>query len=193
MEEFIDRSFQFIEQSGWLAPLFFVLLHVFRQILFIPVLVICLLGGYLFGTLYGSIYSMIGLTSVSIVFYGLIHILPSMREKLTKLKKRFLKGKHQLTVPQMMIMRLMPFVHFHLISLYLIESTKDLKTYSKYSFLVSIPPALVYTAFGDMIHELPLAGTLIFALFLAILFLFFRKKRTNISWNDFFSLKRNER
>lgn len=190
MEEFLKHSLQFIEQSGWLAPLFFILLHVFRQIFFIPVLLICLIGGYLFGTMYGSIYSIIGLTAVSMVFYGLIHILPRMKEKLTKLKKRFLKGKHQLNVPQMMIMRVMPFVHFHLVSLYLIESTKNFKTYSKYSFLASIPPAVVYTAFGDMIHELPFTGTVIFALFLAVLFLFFRKKRVNISWDDFFSSKR---
>jgi uncharacterized membrane protein YdjX (TVP38/TMEM64 family) len=190
VEEFLERSFQFIEQSGWLAPLFFVMLHVFRQIFFIPVLLICLLGGYLFGTLYGAIYSIVGLTAVSMVFYGLIHIFPSMRGKLTKLKRRLLKGKHQLTIPQMMIMRLMPFVHFHLVSLYLIELTNNFKTYSKYSFLVSIPPAVVYTAFGDMIHELPLAGTLVFALFLGVLFLFFRKKRTSIRWDDFFSSKK---
>ncbi|MDT8859442.1 VTT domain-containing protein [Alkalihalobacillus sp. MEB130] len=186
MEELLERSFQFIEQSGWFAPLFFVLLHVFRQVFFIPVLLICLIGGYLFGTFYGSIYSIVGLTAVSVVFYGLVHIFPSLRTKLTTLKKQFLKDRHQLTVAQMMIMRLMPFIHFHLISLYLIESTKNVKEYTKYSLLVSIPPAIVYTAFGDMIHELPLAGTIIFAVFLAILFLFFRKKRTNIKWNEFF-------
>ncbi|ARK31676.1 TVP38/TMEM64 family protein [Halalkalibacter krulwichiae] len=190
MEEgFIESSMQFIEQSGWLAPFFFVMLHVFRQVFFIPVLVICLLGGYLFGTLYGAIYSVIGLTAVSVVFYGLIFIFPSMREKLSKVKQRILKTR-QLTIPQMMIMRLMPFVHFHIVSLYLIEKTKDIKTYSKYSFFVSIPPAIVYTALGDMIHELPLVGTLLLAILLAILFLFFRKKRTNIRWNDFFAVKK---
>lgn len=189
MEEFLERSTQFIEQSGWLAPLFFILLHVFRQVFFIPVLLVCLVGGYLFGTFYGSLYSMIGLTTVSLVFYGLIHLFPMMREKLGALKKRFLKEQHRLTLPQMMIMRLIPFIHFHLVSLYLMETTSDLKSYVKKSFLVSIPPAIVYTAFGDMIHDLPLAGTIIFAIFLIILFLFFRKKRTNISWNDFFQPK----
>ncbi|TWI57013.1 TVP38/TMEM64 family protein [Halalkalibacter nanhaiisediminis] len=189
MEEFLERSTQFIEQSGWLAPLFFILLHVFRQIFFIPVLLVCLVGGYLFGTFYGSLYSMIGLTTVSLVFYGLIHLFPMMREKLGGLKKRFLKEQHRLTLPQMMIMRLIPFIHFHLVSLYLMETTRDLKSYVKKSFLVSIPPAIVYTAFGDMIHDLPLTGTIIFAIFMIILFLFFRKKRTNISWNDFFQPK----
>ncbi|GAE28310.1 hypothetical protein JCM9140_4527 [Halalkalibacter wakoensis JCM 9140] len=189
MEDFIERSFHVIEQSGWFAPLFFVLLHVFRQVFFIPVLLICLLGGYLFGTFYGSIYSIIGLTAVSVVFYGLIHLFPRMRGKLTVLKQKFVKDR-QLTVPQMMIMRLMPFIHFHLISLYLIESTKNIRDYTKYSFLASIPPAVVYTAFGDMIHELPLEGTLIFAGFLGMLFLFFRKKRTNIKWEEFFSTSR---
>lgn len=189
MEDFLERSLHFIEQSGWLAPVFFILLHVLRQLFFIPVLLICLVGGYLFGTFYGSLYSMIGLTAVSLVFYGLVHLFPGMRIKLTALKKRYLKGHHRLTLPQMMVMRLMPVVHFHLVSLYLMETTNDVKSYVQKSFLVSIPPAIVYTAFGDMIHELPLAGTAIFALFLTLLFLFFRKKRTNIRWEEFFQAK----
>ncbi len=99
MEEHLERSLQFIEQSGWLAPLFFILLHVFRQVLFIPVLLVCLVGGYLFGTVYGSLYSMIGLTAVSLVFYALVHLFPSMRKRLTSLKQRFLKGTTSFNSP----------------------------------------------------------------------------------------------
>ncbi|WP_100405063.1 TVP38/TMEM64 family protein [Bacillus solitudinis] len=189
MEEFLEQSYLFIEKAGWLGPFFFVLLHIFRQAFFIPVLVICLIGGYLFGTLYGSIYSVLGLTAVSVVFYGLIQIFPGIRGKLTRLKHRFLKDKQDLNLAQMMVMRLMPFIHFHLVSLYLIETTKNVREYTKKSFYVSIPPAIAYTAFGDMIHELPLAGTAIFALFLVLLFVLMRKRETRISWQEFFQTK----
>ncbi|WP_088103774.1 TVP38/TMEM64 family protein [Halalkalibacter urbisdiaboli] len=193
MEELLERSLRIIEEAGWLGPLFFIILHVFRQVLFIPVLVICLIGGYLFGTLYGSIYSILGLTAVSLVFYGMIHMFASFRNKISQLKTRFLKEKHDLTLAQMMIMRLMPFIHFHLVSLYLIETSKGIKDYIKKSVLVSIPPAIAYTAFGDMIHELPLAGTVIFASFLTILFILFRKRESKISWNDFFGTKNTKK
>ncbi|MDV2885883.1 VTT domain-containing protein [Alkalihalophilus pseudofirmus] len=190
MNEFLDRSLSFIEQSGWLAPLFFILLHVFRQAFFIPVLIVCLIGGYLFGTLYGSIYSIIGLTAVSVVFYGLVRIAPGLKRKLTNIKQHFFKGRQDWNLPQMMIIRMMPLVHFHVVSLYLIETSKGLKEYTKKSFLVSIPPAILYTAFGDMIHELPLAGTIVFAGFLLLLFMLFRKKQSSMSWEEFFQTKK---
>lgn len=191
MEEFLRKSLFVIEQSGWLAPVFFILLHVIRQIFFIPVLFICLLGGYLFGTLAGSLYSIIGLTAVSFVFYWLVYLFPGVRKKVAALKRRMLKDDYRLTLPQMMVMRLMPFVHFHLVSLYLMETTNNVKKYTQQSLIVSIPPAVVYTSFGDMLHELPLVGTMVFAIFLALLFLFFRQKRTtSVSWAGFFAEKK---
>ncbi|WP_062047825.1 TVP38/TMEM64 family protein [Bacillus sp. JCM 19034] len=186
MEEFLERSLQMIEQAGWLAPLFFILLHVFRQVFFVPVLFICLLGGYIFGTFYGSVYSVIGLTLVSIIFYGIIELFPSLRGKLGRLQEKILLGKHQLNIAQLMVLRMMPFVHFHVISIYLLKTTSSFRQYTKRSLLVSIPPAIVYTAFGDMIHELPLAGTIVFIAFLLILMLVLRKKETTISWETFF-------
>ncbi len=87
----------------------------------------------------------------------------------------------------MMIMRLLPFVHFHLISLYLIETEKNKKNYLKKSLVVSIPPAVVYTAFGDMIHELRFWGAVALISCLTVLFLFFRpNKEATIHWDDFF-------
>ncbi|WP_100373716.1 TVP38/TMEM64 family protein [Bacillus sp. FJAT-45037] len=190
MDGFLENSLKFIEDSGWLAPLFFIVLHVIRQVFFIPVLLVCLVGGYLFGTLYGSVYSIVGLTAVSIVFYGLVRIFPGIGAKLTDVKQHFFKGRQDWNLPQMMIIRMLPLIHFHVVSLYLIETTKGLREYSRKSFLVSIPPAVLYTAFGDMIHELPLAGTIVFAFFLLILFMLFRKKQSNISWEEFFQTKK---
>ena len=49
----------FIESAGYMAPIIFVLFHVLRQLLFIPVAVVCLAGGMLFGPLLGSILAVI--------------------------------------------------------------------------------------------------------------------------------------
>ncbi len=81
MEDMLKATLQLIEKSGWLAPLGFVLLHTLRQFLLVPVLLVCLIGGYLFGTIYGSLYSMIGLVVASVLFYGLVQAFPSMRKK----------------------------------------------------------------------------------------------------------------
>ncbi|WP_017726635.1 TVP38/TMEM64 family protein [Halalkalibacterium ligniniphilum] len=189
METSLESLLILIEESGWLAPVLFVLLHVFRQVLFIPVIVICLLGGYLFGTFYGSLYSLIGLTLVSVVFFLGAHQFPSFLTKLSSLKDKWLKGKGEMTLAQMMLLRSVPFVHFHFVSLYLIESEKTLKDYTKTSLLVCIPPAIIYTSFGDIIHELPLIGTIVFALFMTILFLIFRKKEQRYKLDDFLRTK----
>ncbi|MBP3949721.1 TVP38/TMEM64 family protein [Bacillus suaedae] len=189
MQEYLERSQYFIEQSGWLAPLFFIMLHVVRQVLFIPVLLVCLVGGYIFGIFYGSLYSIIGLSLVSMVFYYIIYLFPRFRKKLSRLQHKFVKDTTRLNLAQLMVMRVMPLVHFHLVSLYVIETTKSFRQYSKKSIILSIPPAIIYTAFGGMIHELPLQGTVFFALFLVLLFFGLRKKRTTIEWEAFFQKK----
>ncbi|WP_096202734.1 TVP38/TMEM64 family protein [Bacillus sp. FJAT-45350] len=189
MEHVVEGMVPVIENSGWLAPLLFIFLHVFRQVFFIPVVIICLLGGYLFGIVYGTIYSIIGLTAVSIVFYYIVKAFPSWLEKLSKMKNKWLGEREQLNLAQIMILRLMPLIHFHLVSLYLIETTKDFREYCKYSFYACIPPALAYTAFGHIISELPLQVGLAFVCMLAALFYFVGKKETQYKWNEFFETK----
>ncbi|UOE93393.1 VTT domain-containing protein [Alkalihalobacillus sp. LMS39] len=145
-----------IENSGWLAPVFFILFHVFRQVLFIPVLLVCLVGGYLFGIIPGTIYSVIGMTAVSFTFYFVVHAFPKLLTGLRKVKTRWLgEQTNSLHLSQLMIIRLMPFIHFHLTSLYLIETTKSKQEYMKLSFYTCIPAAFTFTAFGHVIRELP--------------------------------------
>src|SRR6476620_11095210 len=72
-----------IIQSGTIfAPVIFILFHVARQVLFIPVAVVCMTGGLLFGPLSGTIYSIIGLTLSSLVFYGVSRKVPKLTARL---------------------------------------------------------------------------------------------------------------
>jgi uncharacterized membrane protein YdjX (TVP38/TMEM64 family) len=154
MDQF-DRTLQtFIENAGWLAPILFVLLHLLRPFFFLPVIVVCIAGGVLFGFFKGALLSFIGLSLMSLVSYLLVMKFPKFRAKITRLKEKMFKN-NTLTVSQVMILRIMPFVHFHLLSLYLIEMTKTRKEYMIFSMLGVIMPAVLYTAFGEVITELP--------------------------------------
>jgi uncharacterized membrane protein YdjX (TVP38/TMEM64 family) len=189
MDQTLESFVVVIEESGWLAPLIFIALHVLRQVLFLPVLLVCLLGGYLFGMVYGTLYSVVGLTLMSMLFYFIAKKFPNGLVKLSNLKKRWFRSYHSLNMTQILLIRLLPFVHFHLISLYLMEMTNSFKEYAKYSFYASIPPALLFTAFGHIIHELPLIYALIIITPVLLCVHYFGKKRATYKWSEFFAAK----
>jgi uncharacterized membrane protein YdjX (TVP38/TMEM64 family) len=186
VEQQVIQLINWIGASGAFAPLLFIFLHLLRQFLFIPVGFICVVGGLLFGVVFGTIYSVIGITLVSVFFYGVVKRLPNSFAKLLKTKERWLGKRATLSVGQVTILRLVPFVHFHLISLCLIEITRNFKEYAKVSFLANLPLAVVYTSFGNWMNQLSLQLILFLLFALAVLFYLFRKKEWVIKWSEFF-------
>lgn len=75
-----------------------------------------------------------------------------------------------------MILRIMPFVHFHLLSLYLIEMSKTFKQYMIFSMVGVIMPAIFYTAFGEVITELPWYVSILLFMILATIFWYVGKR-----------------
>lgn len=178
-----------IETGGIFAPLLFISFHLLRPLFFLPVIFICISGGILFGAVAGTLYSVIGITLSSIIFYMIIKWMPKSFNKLVIVKQKFI-GKHStITTPQITLLRLIPFIHFHLLSLCLIEISSNFKDYTKASFLSSIPVAAVYTSFGQWISSLsPIHIILLFVALLPLIYLF-RKKEIYIKWHDFFQTK----
>lgn len=174
MEQFDQSLETFMDNVGWLAPLLFIFLHLLRPLLFLPVIAVCIAGGYLFGFFEGALLSFIGLTLMSWISYILVNKFPKFQEKMTRLKDKIFSDR-TLSVAQVMILRIMPFVHFHLLSLYLMEITKSLKEYMVISALGLIAPAILYTAFGQSISEFPWYITLSMFLLLAAVFSFIEK------------------
>src|SRR5690625_1045137 len=175
-----------VETGGLFAPLLFITFHLLRPLVFLLVIFICISGGILFGAVAGTIYSVIGITLSIIIFYGMIHWMPNTFQKLVKIKEK-LAGKYtSMTTPQITLLRLIPFIHFHLLSLFLIEVTVDFKDYTKSSLLSTIPFAVMYTSIGQLISNLP--PIYLFAFFVSLLPLIYvlRKKEINIKWHDFF-------
>lgn len=189
MEAFNESIPRIIEEAGWLAPVVFILLHLLRPLLFLPVIVVCIAGGYFFGFVHGTIYSIIGLTLMSGMFFKLIETFPKFQTKITRLKQKVFKDR-TMTIGQVMILRMMPFVHFHLLSLYLMEMTTSFKHYMKYSIGGVILPSMLFTAFGQAITEMPWYVSLLFFGALALLFSYLGKKGTVVyKWERFFHRK----
>lgn len=179
----------FIEKGGLFAPLLFISFHLLRPLLFLPVIFICISGGILFGAVAGTLYSLVGITLSSIIFYGLIRWMPNTSHKLVNIKQKLVGGQAQITTPQITLLRLIPFIHFHLLSFCLIEVSNGFKEYTKSSLLSTIPFALIYTSIGQWLSDL--SPLLLFVLFIALLpFIYLlRKKEMYIKWHDFFQKK----
>ena len=185
--ELIGNYFMaFIETGGLFAPLLFISFHLLRPFFFLPVVFICISGGVLFGAVAGTLYSVIGITLSSIIFYGIIRWMPKTYNKLVKVKHSLI-GKHtNITTPQITLLRLIPFIHFQLLSLCLIEISTNFKDYTKSSLLSSIPFALIYTSIGQWISNLsPFYIIIVFIILLPLIYLI-RKREIYIKWQEFF-------
>lgn len=176
-----------IQTTGYFAPLFFILFHLFRQFLLIPVAVVCIAGGVLFGAELGSMFSVIGLTGSSIIFYLISKGFPALLQRFVRMKVKWLGTYTNLSIGQIIILRMIPFVNFSLISLCILDKTKTFRGYTKLSFLTHIPSALCFTFLGAAIQSLSPIILAIILVLLVVLVYFFREKQVLIKWNDFFA------
>lgn len=186
MEQILLYGMDVLRMGGMLAPLIFIMIHLARPLLFLPVVFVCMSGGILFGMVAGSIYSFIGMTLSSLFFYQMAKWMPKSFAKLLKIKAKLLGRHSRLTVPQIACLRLIPFMHFHLLSLCLFEASADFKDYAKKCLMTNLPVAVVYTTLGEWISRLPLIYGVLFLILLVPLLYLLRKKQTLIKWQEFF-------
>ncbi|WP_188206370.1 TVP38/TMEM64 family protein [Alkalibacillus aidingensis] len=187
MEDIISLVDEFDHHTALLAPAVFILFHIIRPFLFIPVAFICITGGLFFGITYGAIYSLIGVTLSSILFYFLMQSMPSLSARFSRLREKMFGQHQQLSVPQVILLRVTPFIHFHLISLLIIEMTRNFKEYTKLSVLSNIPLAIIYTTFGQWIQSLQWPYIITLLIVILMLFYLLRRKEIVVKWEDFFA------
>ena len=152
----------------------------------LPVVCLGVSGGIVFGPIAGSVYSIIGITISSVLFYWLIRLKPKQFERLVNLKQKILGRYATLSKGQIATLRLVPFIHFHLLSLCLIEITSGLKDYTKSSLFSSIPLAIIYTSLGGFISNLSPYHIFLFLVALLPLLYLLRTKEMIIKWQEFF-------
>ncbi len=189
MEGVITWVHHSVDSHHMIAPILFIALHIIRPFLFIPVAFICITGGLLFGMTYGVVYSLIGVTLSSLLFYLIVKQTPSLTQRFERLRGK-LFGKHQqLNLPQLLLLRITPFIHFHLVSLILIEMTRSFREYAKLSIVSNLPLAFVYTTFGQSFQSLQPIHILIFLTAILILIYLLRRKEIIMKWEDFFAVE----
>ncbi|MDQ0975594.1 putative membrane protein YdjX (TVP38/TMEM64 family) [Neobacillus niacini] len=189
MNEDLSLLLIMVEAGGIMAPLAFVVFHLLRSFLFIPVSVVVVAGGVLFGTLWGTIYSVIGLMGVSVFFYVFIDRMPRTQERIIKIKNRWFGEYRNLTVGQIAILRLIPFVHYHLLSFCLKQRKPKFKEYMRASLVTNIPIALFFTIFGEYISTFTPSVIGMILIGLTCLVYLLREKQNVIKWRDFFKRK----
>jgi uncharacterized membrane protein YdjX (TVP38/TMEM64 family) len=189
MNEDLSLLLIMVEAGGIIAPLAFVVFHLLRSFLFIPVSVVVVAGGVLFGTLWGTIYSVIGLMGVSVFFYVFIDRMPKTQERIIKIKNRWFGEYRNLTVGQIAILRLIPFVHYHLLSFCLKQRKPKFKEYMNASLVTNIPIALFFTIFGEYISTFTPSVIVMILIGLTCLVYLLRERKNVIKWKDFFKRK----
>jgi uncharacterized membrane protein YdjX (TVP38/TMEM64 family) len=189
MNEDLSLLLIMVEAGGIIAPLAFVVFHLLRSFLFIPVSVVVVAGGVLFVTLWGTIYSVIGLMGVSVFFYVFIDRMPKTQERMIKIKNRWFGEYRNLTVGQIAILRLIPFVHYHLLSFCLKQRKPKFKEYMNASLVTNIPIALFFTIFGEYISTFTPSVIVMILIGLTCLVYLLRERKNVIKWKDFFKRK----
>ncbi|MGN8681233.1 TVP38/TMEM64 family protein [Gracilibacillus sp. HCP3S3_G5_1] len=178
-----------MESYAFVAPMLFIMVHVLRPLLFIPVLLLCIAGGIVFGLLAGTIYSIIGLTISSILFYLIIHLLPAIEKRCKRLEEKLLGKQLSLNTIQIMLLRMLPFIHFHLLSFCIYKKSVSFTSYLRTTFLTVIPVACFYTTLGKTIQEISIYYAVPLVIMVLILAYLVRKKQVAIKWQTFFQQK----
>ena len=144
-------------------------------------------GGILFGSFLGTIYSLTGLLFLSAFFYFCIGKLPQTHEKLMGIKYKWFGRFTKMTVGQIAVLRLIPFFHYHLLNICLLERRPDFRGFMKGSFITNLPLAIFYTVFGEFITRFSPGVALVIILSLGALFYVLRERIATVKWEDFFA------
>lgn len=185
-EQLAEITIRLNEMKFW-APFIFIVLHIIRQIFFIPVHLIILLGGLLFGSIFGSVYSLIGLTLNCVIFYGCYRLFPISFKKVITLKTKWFGYDRNFTTSQIAILRLLPFVHYHIFNIFLVEKNPQFIPFFKKAFITNIPLVICYTIFGELIHDLAWIYIVLLVVIILVASFLLREKKVIIPWKEFFN------
>lgn len=94
-----------------------------------------------------------------------------------------------MTVGQIAVLRLIPFFHYHLLNICLLERRPDFKGFMKGSFAANLPLAFFYTVFGEFITKFSPGIIAMIVLAICILFYMMREKIAILTWEEFFAQK----
>ena len=172
---------EWIASFGFYAPLIFLLICIGRPFVLFPTSIISISGGLVFGPLLGTFLAVIGGSIGALLFFSLarklgLNFLPkSLKTRGENLEKR-LSEKGFLYV---LLLRLVPFLHFDLVSYVCGVSNVNRRKYYLATLLGMLPGALALNFLGASFLSNNLLSVIIAAailLLLLILSLYIRRK-----------------
>jgi uncharacterized membrane protein YdjX (TVP38/TMEM64 family)/rhodanese-related sulfurtransferase len=163
-----------VEQAGYIAPLIFIIIYVLATIFFLPGSVITLLGGALFGPVWGVFYNLTAATIGAVLAFLIARYLTSdlVAKKSGKRIKQLINGVENEGWRFVAFVRLVPLFPFNLLN-YALGLTKiRLIDYAITTYICMFPGAIAYTYLGyigreaasggdDIIHKALLAIALL--------------------------------
>ncbi len=160
-EQLNPQSIQaFIEDSGALAPLFFMLAYILSTVLFLPGSVLTLLGGALFGPVLGTFYSLTAATLGAMLAFLIARYLASdwVTQKSSGKLKQLMLGVESEGWRFVAFTRLVPLFPFNLLN-YALGLTKiSFSQYSLATYIFMLPGAIAYTYLGYIGKEAATGG-----------------------------------
>lgn len=139
-----------IDNLGWLAPLFFLILYCLATVLLLPTMVLTLAGGAIFGPIIGTALNLTGATSgAALAFLISRHLIHDWfaRKKGDKLNNLIL-GVDQKGWVFVAFLRLFPIIPFNLVNYGLGITGIKFRLYLITTFVFLLPAEIIYTYFG---------------------------------------------
>lgn len=151
---------QWIENAGTAAPLVFISIYIASTVLFLPGSLLTLLGGALFGPLWGTLYSLSAATTGAMISFLISRYLASewIEKKAAGKTRQLIKGVEDEGWRFVAFTRLVPLFPFNLLNYALGLTRIGFTQYSVASFIFMIPGALAYTYIGYIGKEAATGG-----------------------------------
>jgi len=149
-----------IESMGAAAPIFFMLIYIISTVLFLPGSVLTLLGGALFGPVYGTFYSLTAATIGAMLAFLIARYLAAdwIEKKSSGRIKQLINGVESEGWRFVAFTRLVPLFPFNILN-YALGLTKiSFTQYSIATYLFMLPGALAYTYLGYIGKEAATGG-----------------------------------
>ena len=149
-----------VERAGVAAPFFFMLIYIISTVLFLPGSVLTLLGGALFGPVFGTFYSLTAATIGAMLSFLIARYLASdwIEKKSSGRIKQLINGVESEGWRFVAFTRLVPLFPFNILN-YALGLTKiSFPQYAIATYLFMLPGAIAYTYLGYIGKEAATGG-----------------------------------
>jgi uncharacterized membrane protein YdjX (TVP38/TMEM64 family) len=149
-----------IEKSGPIAPIVFMLIYIAGTLLFFPGSVLTLLGGAIFGPVYGTFYNLTAATIGAMLSFLVARFLASdwVEKRTGGRVKQLINGVEKEGWHFVAFVRLVPLFPFNLLNYALGLTRISFLQYSLTSYICMLPGAIAYTYLGYIGREAATGG-----------------------------------